>query len=56
MNKAHPSALGTSFHRLGGVYPVARFVNALVDAVLAPGSKLRLPPLGDARLGDAQRP
>jgi hypothetical protein len=47
VNKAHPSALGTSFHRLGGVYPVARFVNALVDAVLAPGSKLRLPPLGD---------
>ena len=34
VNKAHPSAMGTPFHRLGGVYPLSRFVSALVDAVL----------------------
>ena len=32
VNKAHPSAMGTPFHRLGGVYPLSRFVSALIDS------------------------
>ena len=31
--KAHPSSLGTVYHRLGGVYPIAHFVDNLVEKV-----------------------
>lgn len=31
--RPHPSSVGTSFHRLGGVYPIAQFADRLVDAL-----------------------
>ena len=34
--RPHPSTLGTTFHRLGGVYPIAQFADRLVDALAAP--------------------
>ena len=36
--RPHPSSLGTSYHRLGGVYPIAHFASNLVDLLVKPGS------------------
>ena len=34
--RPHPSSVGTAFHRLGGVYPIAQFADRLVEALLSP--------------------
>ena len=34
--RPHPSAVGTAFHRLGGVYPLSQFADRLVEALLSP--------------------
>ena len=33
--RPHPESVGTAFHRLGGVYPIAQFADRLVDALHA---------------------
>jgi len=33
--RPHPSTLGTTFQRLGGVYPIAQFADRLVDLLLS---------------------
>lgn len=40
--RPHPSSLGTSYHRLGGVYPIAHFAEKLVDLLLEPGSAVTI--------------
>ena len=32
--RPHPSTVGTAFHRLGGVYPIAAFADRLVDSLM----------------------
>merc|ERR1719326_466706 len=41
MPRAHPSTLGTAYHRLGGVYPIAHFADALVEKLIAPDSPVK---------------
>ena len=43
MPRAHPSSLGTAYHRLGGVYPIAHFADALVDRLVAADSPVKIP-------------
>ena len=41
--RPHPSSVGTAYHRLGGVYPIAHFASNLVDLLLAPESAVNIP-------------
>jgi len=45
---AHPSSVGTLYHRLGGVYPIAQFADRLVNLVLR-GDRVRVDTEGDHR-------
>jgi hemoglobin len=45
---AHPSSVGTLYHRLGGVYPIAQFTDRLVDLVLR-GDRVHVDTDGDHR-------
>ena len=40
---ANPRLLGTAYHRLGGVYPIAHFADALVERLVAPGTPVHIP-------------
>ena len=40
--RAHPSTLGTAYHRLGGVYPIAHFADALVEKLIAPDAPVKV--------------
>merc|ERR1719463_129410 len=45
---AHTSSVGTLYHRLGGVYPIAQFADRLVDLVLR-GDRVHIDTAGDHR-------
>merc|ERR1719271_278638 len=45
---AHTSSVGTLYHRLGGVYPIAQFADRLVDLVLR-GDRVHVDTAGDHR-------
>jgi hemoglobin len=45
---AHPSSVGTLYHRLGGVYPIAQFADRLVELVLR-GDRVHIDTDGDHR-------
>merc|ERR1719316_1317976 len=45
---AHTSAVGTLYHRLGGVYPIAQFADRLVDLVLK-GDRVHVDTAGEHR-------
>ena len=39
----HPSSMGSGYHRLGGVYPIAHFADVLVERLIAVGSAVTVP-------------
>merc|ERR1719379_1352379 len=45
---AHPSSVGTLYHRLGGVYPISQFADRLVDLVLR-GDRVHIDTAGEHR-------
>ena len=51
----HASSLGTVYHRLGGVYPIAHFADPLVDKTIAVGSGVTLKDLGEVTDPTARR-